>query len=122
MYRTALATAFMLWTVTQALAHALLQSASPAVGSTVRAAPAQVEITFSEGVEPRFSAIEVRDGAGQRVDKGDAHTAPRDDRHLAVSLGPIPPGTYKVAWHATSVDTHKTEGSFTFTVAPQGAR
>ena len=28
----------------------------------------------------------------------------------------LPPGTYTVIWHVTSVDTHKTKGSFKFTV------
>ncbi len=29
------------------------------------------------------------------------------------------PGAYHVRWHAVSVDTHKTEGNFTFTVGGQ---
>jgi methionine-rich copper-binding protein CopC len=110
--------AFLLGATAHALAHAQLRSAAPPVGSTVHAAPGDVEIVFSEGVEPRFSAIVVQDETGKRVDKGDVHTLPGDDKRLAVGLGPLPPGTYKVIWHATAVDTHKTEGSFTFTVAP----
>ena len=27
-------------------------------------------------------------------------------------------GTYKVTWHAVSVDTHSTQGNFSFTVKP----
>ena len=102
----------------QAYAHAQLRHADPAVGSTVHAPPAQVELTFSEAVEPRFSSISVTDAAGTAVTRGDPHL-PADDAHrLAVGLGPIGPGRYKVVWHATSVDTHKTEGVFEFTVAP----
>lgn len=101
-----------------AFAHAHLRSAAPAVDSTVAAAPREVAITFSEGVEPKFSTIEVDDPAGKRVDKQDTHTAPGDAKVLSVGLPPLPPGTYKVIWHATAVDTHKTEGSFTFTVKP----
>jgi methionine-rich copper-binding protein CopC len=37
---------------------------------------------------------------------------------LAVPVKPLAAGVYTVLWHATSVDTHKTEGHFTFTVAP----
>ena len=88
------------------------------MGSTVSAPPQQVEITFTEGVEPRFSTIAVQNGSGKRVDKGDVHTAPGKDTHLIVGLNPITPGTYKVVWHATATDTHKTQGSFSFTVAP----
>ena len=99
-----------------ALAHAFLQSATPAVGSTV-AAPSEVEITFTEGVEPRFSSIAVQDAAGGSVTAGTVHPAGGAAR-LAVALKPLPPGTYQVSWHATAVDTHRTEGSFRFTVRP----
>ena len=99
-------------------AHAQLRQAEPPVGATVHAAPPQVELTFSEAVEPRFSTVVVTDSAGSQVDHADLHVAGSDAKHLAISLGALRPGTYKVVWHATSVDTHKTEGSFTFTVAP----
>ena len=98
-----------------ALAHAHLRSSVPAADSTVTA-PAEVAITYSEGVEPRFSVIEVKDPAGKRVDKQDPHTAPSDNKVLRVGLPQLAPGTYTVEWHATAVDTHKTDGSFTFTV------
>ena len=39
-----------------------------------------------------------------------------DGRVLSVKLKPLLPGSYSVEWHVTSVDTHKTEGHFTFTV------
>ena len=98
-----------------AAAHALLKKASPLVGSTVAAAPAEVGMDFSEGVEPSFCTVTVQDAAGARVDHNDLHGA---GSHLAIGVGPLPPGTYKVVWHALSVDTHRTEGSFSFTVAP----
>lgn len=107
---------FTLALTAAASAHAFLKSAQPAVGSTVPAAPAQVTITFTEAVEPRFSTIAVQDGAGAAADDGHV-TASAPDR-LAVGLKPLAPGRYKVTWHVTAVDTHKTEGSFTFTVAP----
>ena len=99
-------------------AHAHLRSASPPVDGTVPTAPPELAITYSEGVEPRFSAIEVRDAAGARVDKDDAHTAPGDNKVLVVGLRALPPGTYTVTWRATAVDTRKTDGSFRFTVEP----
>ncbi len=40
------------------------------------------------------------------------------NKQLLIGLNPITPGTDKVTWHATSVDTHKTQGSFTFTLSP----
>jgi len=99
-----------------ASAHAFLHRATPAVGSTVRQAPPEVVIDFTEAVEPMFSTIAVTDRSGARVDTGRAHLDGGHGR-LAVTLRPLPPGTYKVTWHATATDTHKTEGSFTFTVS-----
>ncbi len=98
-----------------ASAHAFLTTANPAVGSTVSKPPDEVVINFTEGVEPLFSTIVVTDRSGARVDTGRPHMA-GGDAHLAVALKPLAPGTYKVAWHATATDTHKTQGSFSFTV------
>lgn len=114
----AVAAALLLFAPTLVQAHAQLRRADPPVGGTVHTPPMQVELTFSEAVEPRFSTVAVADAAGAQVDKRDLHVVAGDAKHVAVSLGALPPGTYRVAWHATSVDTHKTEGSFTFTVAP----
>ena len=103
--------------VPPAFAHALLRKAIPAVGATVHAAPTTVTLTFSEGVEPSFSTISVVDAKGARVDTGAPHNGVIK-KILIVGLQPLAAGTYTVEWHATSVDTHKTEGKFTFTVAP----
>ena len=101
---------------TQASAHAFLKTASPAVGSTVSQAPTQVVIDFTEGVEPAFSTIVVQNAQGTQFDDGKPHLQ-GGDTHLAVALKPLPPGTYTVVWHATSTDTHKTQGKFNFIVA-----
>ena len=101
-----------------AFAHAQLTSADPAVGATVATAPTHIAINYSEGVEPNFSTVEVQDAAGLQVDNHDLHTAPANNKQLVLGLKPLKPGTYKVTWHATSVDTHKTEGTFNFTLTP----
>ena len=101
-----------------AWAHAHLKTATPAPDSSVQSAPDAVTISFTEGVEPRFSSIEVQDAAGHRVDKGTANTSPSDNKQFSIGLQPLQPGTYKVTWHATAVDTHKTDGTFQFTVKP----
>ncbi len=100
-----------------ASAHAFLQSSVPAVGGTVRTAPAEVRIDFTEGVEPAFTTMEVANAQGQRVDRGAGHLE-GDDTHFAVPLKTLPPGVYRVTWKAVATDTHHTQGSFTFTVAP----
>lgn len=99
-------------------AHALLRHAQPAVGATVKAAPDELLLIFSEAVEPVFSSVAVTDQQGNRVDTGSIHTDPSDSTHLLAGVRKLAPGTYKVVWHATSVDTHKTEGAYQFTVQP----
>jgi methionine-rich copper-binding protein CopC len=103
--------------VNPALAHAFLDRASPGVGSEVSGSPPTLSLTYTEPVEPLFSTVKVTDGSGARVDEG--KPTPLDDgRVLSIKLKTLPPGDYSVEWHVTSVDTHKTEGHFTFTVKP----
>jgi copper resistance protein C len=99
---------------TLARAHAMLDRANPAVGSTVGAAPRAVTLTFTENVEPAFSSVRVEDAGGARVDQGKPQLAGRNV--LRVGLKPLQPGSYKVTWKVLSVDTHTTQGSFSFQV------
>ncbi len=109
--------AALIVTPAAAYAHAFLDSAQPRVGSTIPAPPPEVLLTFTQGVEPDFSRIEVQDASGTRVDDGAAHTAAGDPAKFAVPLKKLSAGIYTVIWHVTSVDTHKTQGKFQFTVA-----
>lgn len=113
--RTAVCAAGFAFLATQAWAHAFLKTSEPAVGSTVSKAPTQVVINYTEGVEPLFSSIVVKNAQGEAVQVGKPRLE-HGDTHLAVALKPLPRGTYTVIWHATAVDTHKTQGSFRFTV------
>src|SRR5271157_3253076 len=99
--------------VSGAEAHASLDRAEPSVGSTVETAPREVTLWFTETLEPAFSTVEVRDADGAKMDEGKAQTSATVMR---VGLKPLPPGTYKVHWRASTVDTHTTEGSFSFRV------
>ncbi len=101
-----------------AVAHPYIHRATPAVGSTVLTPPTQVNCYFTEELEPNFSSLEVQDAAGKRVDSGNMHLAPHDAKEMVIGVGHLGPGVYKVIWHAVSVDTHRTQGTFTFTVAP----
>lgn len=100
-------------------AHAFLDHASPAVGSSVPAAPAAVTMWFTQQLEPAFTTATVTDKSGNSVDSGAAQVDAKDQTELRVPLKPLPPGTYGVAWHALSVDTHTTQGHFTFEVGGQ---
>ena len=105
------------FSATVAFAHAFLQTSSPAVGGTVRTPPAEVRIDFTEGIEPAFTSIVVTDTHGARVDEGGGYTK-GGNTHFAVRLKALGSGIYHVAWKAVATDTHHTEGTFAFTVAP----
>ena len=111
--------AFLFAAIGPAFAHAHLDHASPAVGSTVAQAPKEVVLWFTNELEPAFSSIEVRDEKGAVMQAGKA--SDRGNRtQLRVPLKSLPPGTYKVMWRVLSVDTHRTQGDFTFRVGPLG--
>lgn len=100
-----------------AFGHAILDRALPAVGSAVFGAPATVDLMYSKPVDPVFSRIQVTDANNVRVDEGKV-TIREGGRILPVGLRSLPPGVYAVEWHVTSVDSHKTDGHFPFTVRP----
>jgi methionine-rich copper-binding protein CopC len=101
-----------------AMAHAFLDRAVPAVGSTVHGSPPEVRLQFSAPLEPTFSSVRVLDSSGKQVDRGDKRLDPNDASLLRVSLPKLAPGTYRVVWRALTVDTHVVEGDFKFEVAP----
>ena len=96
-----------------ASAHALLDHAEPRVGNTVATAPREVTLWFTQKLEPAFSSITVTDSAGQRVDAGKTRVS---GNQMSVSLRSGGAGTYRVNWRVLSVDTHRTDGNFTFRV------
>jgi len=98
-----------------ARAHAFLDHAEPRVGNKVATPPREVTLWFTQKLEPAFSTITVTNPAGQRVDTGKARVS---GSQMSVSLRPGGTGTYHVTWHVLSVDTHTTEGNFTFQVGP----
>jgi copper resistance protein C len=99
-------------------AHAQLERAVPAAGSAVRESPPRLKLWFSQRLEPAFSKIRVLNSKGKQVDNGDSQVDRADARQLGVSLPKLAPGTYRVRWRVLSVDTHVSEGHFTFDVGP----
>jgi methionine-rich copper-binding protein CopC len=97
----------------EARAHALLDHAEPRVGNTVATAPREVTLWFTQKLEPAFSSITVTNSAGQRVDTGKTRVS---GNQMSVSLRSGGAGTYRVNWRVLSVDTHRTDGNFTFRV------
>jgi copper resistance protein C len=98
-----------------AFAHAHLKTSDPAQGATVTDAPKQLAVTFTEKLEPAFSGVAVTDAQGHDMEAGKPAIS---DVSMTVLLKPLTAGVYRVAWHAVAVDTHRTEGTYDFTVKP----
>lgn len=113
---TAVLLAGLLITPAVVRAHAFLDHSDPAVGSTVPSSPPEMHLWFTQELEPAFSWVNVTDKSGASVNDGPAKVDPSNKSEFDVKLKQLPPGTYTVKWHALSVDTHTTEGDFTFQV------
>ena len=96
-------------------AHAFLEKATPSAGANLRVAPAKIELSFSEALEPAFSGVTVTNAAGT-----DMRAAPKETNSTqkTKTQRKHKPGRYSVRWHAVSVDTHRTDGHYNFTVLP----
>ncbi|HEY1729849.1 MAG TPA: copper resistance protein CopC [Candidatus Baltobacteraceae bacterium] len=97
-------------------AHAFLDHSDPAVGSTVPTSPAVIHLWFTQQLEPAFSSVTVTDKSGAPVNDGPAQIDSGNKFELDVKLKTLDVGTYKVQWHVLSVDTHRTQGDYSFHV------
>lgn len=102
---------------TAALAHAFLDHAVPGVGTSVAAAPSELQLTFTENIVPAFSGLSLKSASGQAIAVGKAITGPANTLHVQLKQK-LTPGTYTVSWYVVSVDTHHTQGSYHFTISP----
>ena len=99
-------------------AHANLQSEEPVADSTTTV-PKDLRLNFSEGVEDKFTKVSLTTNSGKTVIVNTVATDPDDKKVLIITPAtPIAAGEYKVEWHAVSVDTHKSEGEYSFKVSP----
>ena len=97
-------------------AHPEFQSADPTPGAATTTSPKQIRITFNENVIPHMSGVEMKDQTGKTIATGKAATDPANK--VVPVTEQLPPGDYKVEWHAVSDDTHRVKGNFSFSVAP----
>lgn len=102
-----------------AFAHAHLKSATPATDATIATPPTELDLTFSEGVNPNFTGVTLRGPDKTAVATGPATLGAGRDTTLVVPVpAPLAAGTYTVDWHALATDGHKTSGSYHFTIKP----
>ncbi|HEX6776771.1 MAG TPA: copper resistance protein CopC [Ktedonobacterales bacterium] len=103
-------------------AHALLVRSVPAARAILQTPPINVQMWFSESVNPLTSRAVVVDTTNREVDNRDNHVSSSDPKEMIVTLPPLPAGTYVVVWRTQSAeDGHIVGGSFFFQIArPDG--
>ncbi|MFE9202096.1 copper resistance CopC/CopD family protein [Micromonospora sp. NPDC007230] len=99
---------------TPASAHAVLVSTSPTASAVVPGAPAEVVLTFSEGVRKVPGKIRVIAPDGSRADRGEPTFK---DTVVTIPVDPSGArGTYLVSYRVISADSHPVSGAFTYSV------
>lgn len=99
-----------------AAAHATLEQTDPTEGSVLAVAPTQVAAQFDESVGVSADSLRVYSPTGARVDDGTTTTGAGPDVIVVDLRSGLGRGTYTVAWHVISADTHPVSGAFTFSI------
>lgn len=118
-FATLLATGMLMSALAQA--HPKLVSSTPAEGSE-GAAPAKIELHFSENLVTQFSGAKLAMTAMPGMEHAPmavkaAVSGGSDPKTMVITpASPLAAGSYKVDWRAVSSDTHPITGSVTFKV------
>ena len=117
----ALAVAGLLTFAPGAMAHAILESTSPARGITVKKEPKLIMFRFNEPVESSFGAVRVYDAKGNQVESGSV-SRPKGQASVAIGLkSRLPQGSYTATFRVISADSHPVSGGFVFSIGKPGA-
>ncbi|MBK5072377.1 copper homeostasis periplasmic binding protein CopC [Budviciaceae bacterium CWB-B4] len=101
------------------LAHAHLKQQMPAAESILTTSPEEISLKYSEGIEVKFSKIELLDPNNKVIPTDNLLLDATDNTRMIAPLkASLPVGQYTVNWHVVSVDGHKTKGKFQFIVKP----
>jgi methionine-rich copper-binding protein CopC len=101
-----------------AFAHAHLQSATPADAAIVHAAPAELDLVFTEELNLKFSGATLTGPDKAAIETGAAALKGSDKTLVIPVSGKLEAGSYTVEWHVLSTDGHKTNGTYSFSVKP----
>jgi copper resistance protein C len=100
-----------------AAAHPKLIKTDPPADAVTATPPKELRLSFNEELVPKFSGVELADKSGKKIETGATAPDPSEKKQLVVPLPtPLTDGVYKVSWHAVGDDTHRVQGSYSFTV------
>ena len=109
------ASLFLILVPVAALAHAELDTISPADKSS-GPPPQQIVGTFVENVDPSKSSYTVVDASGKVVVSG-GEVDPANTKRMTLALPVLAPGAYTIRWTTLSADDNEiARGTTTFTV------
>jgi len=94
-------------------AHTRLLESTPADGSTLQAAPRQVQLTYSEAAH--LTALTIQ-AAGEATPHKIGPLPQQAAAKFTIELPPIAAGSYQLKWRALSDDHHVASGSISFVV------
>lgn len=98
-----------------ALAHATLVGTLPSNDAVLASPPKAVVLRFDEEISSFPDSVRVFDEDVERVETGSLETPTSDS--ISVDLpDDLANGTYVVAWHVLSADSHPIRGAFAFSV------
>jgi copper resistance protein C len=99
-----------------AWAHSFPEQESPAAGATLSEPPTQVTIKYDAPIEKLFASLKVIDSTGKNEAVGQPAIS-SGGWTLSVPVNTLSPGEYMVQWNVVCIDTHHTQGSYSFTIA-----
>jgi copper transport protein len=104
--------------IPKSYAHAFVIDSNPAPSTSLNTPPSQVEITFVDPIDIRYSQIKVLDANGKAIQNNDWHFTSYDHTKTSVTLSPgIPNGIYTVYTKVLdATDGHSTTNAFVFAI------
>lgn len=100
-------------------AHSFPESERPSAGELLNGPPPQVIINYDAPIERLFAKLEVLGADGKNEAAGSPEVG-SDGLTLSVKLSALKPGDYTVKWSVVCIDSHRTQGSYIFTVTGAG--
>lgn len=109
--------AFIILTPQSAGAHAFLDRSDPEANAVVPEAPESVRMWFTEPLEVQYSAAELFDASGQRIETEVSVVGPEEHQLTLPLPADLPNGTYTVQWrNVSAADGHPETGYVPFTI------